>query len=202
MIALRRVFLYTLMSPLLSPAAMHIGAIELSSLNWDRLNAGEAIVQTVENQNKIPGIRLFFIVAAPRETIWKTLIDYENFPLIFQGTKSADVKAQDESGADVEIKYSKKILSLFDSTYTYVLRRNYKIPGELLTWRRKSGDFKVIEGSWEIKNTDQPDFFLLVYESYLDGSWFFPAHLVQEMAIKEAVGMSQHVRRWMERRER
>ena len=170
----------------------------LANLNLEQLFSGEVFIEEAENQDRVPGVRVLFAVSAPRKTIWHVLTDYKNFPKIFKGTKSIKVISQNQSGAKVKIEYSKKVFGFFDVNYKYVLARSYIKQGELLTWRRESGDFNVIDGGWEIIDTRRPNTFLLIYESFLDGNWLFPAKLVRKRAMKEAVEMAKHVRNWME----
>lgn len=173
--------------------------LDPETLNWPALRVGEVMVQEVENKDNVPGIRAMFVVETSKENIWHVLTDYSRFPEIFKGTKSAKIKKQGANWADVEIVFKKKSLGFINLKYKYVLHRKYHPALEMLTWERVSGDFRVIEGFWKIYATGKPGSHLLVYESYLDGQWFFPASLVRSAAVREATAMAEHVRQWMER---
>ena len=193
-----RMIMYVLAVIGLAAPSLFGGGLDLEKPEWEKLFAGEAIVRQVSNPNRVPGIRLAFIVAAPREDIWKALTDYRNFPRIFKGTQSAKVKKQGANWTDVEIVFKKKSMGFINLTYKYVFHREYHPEEQRLTWQRLKGDFSVIEGFWQVSDTDRPGHLLLVYESYLDGQWFFPARIVRNAALKEAVDMSANVRDWVE----
>src|SRR5262249_42217274 len=140
-----------------------------------------------------PGLRASFTVAASRERIWAVLIDYANFPQIFPDITKLRVLAQDQDGAQVEFWVNAII-----AQYHYVLYRRYDEPGRRLTWTRLAGDLKRIEGSWEIRDTPQPDVHLLVYESYVDIGGIIPKALVRLEATRKLREMGPRLRNWIE----
>ena len=168
------------------------------NLDWDSLFSGKVIVEAANNRDNVPGLLAFFTVSSSRERIWSVLTDYEHFNKIFKGTKKAKVETDSDNGATVEIEYEKEVLGFIDISYKYTLIRSYVIHGELITWERKTGDFRIIQGSWRINDTNRPGTFLLIYESYLDGDWFFPTRLVRNAALDEARDMAKHLRFWIE----
>ena len=143
-------------------------------VDWDTLLAGEVVVETVQHPDGFSGLRASFAVVAGRERIWAVLIDYAHFPQIFPDIDKMRVLAQDQNGAQVEFWVNAIV-----AHYHCVLYRRYDAPGRRLTWTRLDGDFKRIEGSWEIRDTPRPGVALLVYESYVDIGGVIPKALVR-----------------------
>ena len=169
-----------------------------AQIDWDKLLAGNVIGEAVENKDGLPGVRASFCVKAEREHIWSVLIDYDKFPAIFRNLKKIRVLERSQAGAKVEFWYAVKFLKVFNKDLHYVLDRRYIIPGRQITWTRDSGDLKRIEGSWEIRDTQKSDVYLLVYSSYVEPDWYVPVKLVRSGALNEATDMAGRIRDWIE----
>src|ERR1051326_1210807 len=94
------------------------------SVDWTALFAGDVLVEAVKRPDGIQGLRASFTIAAPRERIWATLVDYVNFTKIFPDIRDMRVLTQDQEGAQVEYWINAVI-----SKYHYVLYRHYEEPG-------------------------------------------------------------------------
>lgn len=184
-------------------ALLLIGALLTSNsavvggVDWDTLLAGEVVVETIKHPDGFSGLRASFTVAAGRERIWAVLVDYANFPQLFPDIDKMHVLAQDQDGAQVEFWVNAVV-----ARYHYVLYRRYDEPGRRLTWTRIGGDFKRLEGSWEIRDTPRPGVSLLVYESYVDIGGVIPKALVRLEAMRKAREMGQRLQHWIEGRPR
>lgn len=165
------------------------------SVDWQKLFDGEVLIKTVQHAEGIPGILAKFVVAAPPERIWATLLDYENFPKIFKGVEKIRVLEQSPSGAQVECWVS----TVFKNIH-YVLARRYDHPGRRLSWSQLRGDLKRMEGHWEIRDTALPGSQLVVYESYIELDGGPPAALVRWVALEKTRQMSERLRNWIEGR--
>ena len=174
-------------------AFLAAGPAVAGGVDWDRLLAGEVVVEAVQHPDGFPGLRASFTVAATRERIWAVLLDYANFPKLFPDIQKMRVLAQDQDGAQVEYWVNAVL-----THYHYVLSRRYDEPGRRLTWTRLAGDLKRIEGSWEIRDTPWPDVHLLVYESYVDIGGIIPKALVRMEAMHKLREMGPRLRHWME----
>jgi len=181
---------FVLISVLLAP-----GAALANSPDWQALFAGEVMIDTVQHLDDMSGLRALFTIAATREHIWTTLIDYDNFPKIFPDIQKVRVLEQDQHGAQVEFWIDAML-----STYHYVLQRRYAEPRRRLTWTRVAGDLKRIEGSWEIRDTPRSGIHMLVYESYVDVGGLAPAFIVRMEATRRIRQMSERLRSWIEGR--
>src|SRR5215468_5113367 len=162
-------------------AFLAAGPAVAGGVDWDRLLAGEVVVEAVQHPNGFPGLRASFTVAATRDRIWAVLVDYANFPKLFPDIHQVRVLAQDQDGAQVEFW-----INAIVADYHYVLYRRYDEPGQRLTWTRIAGDFKRIEGNWEIRDTPRPGVHLLVYESYVEVGGVVARSLVRWGAMRKA----------------
>ena len=165
----------------------------VATVDWERLFAGEVLVEAVDSNDAIPGVRAAFVVNADSDAIWAALIDYENFTDIFKEMDKVHVLEQDREGATVEFW-----LSIFMVQYHYVLFREYEIPRRKLTWRRVSGDLDRIEGAWEILQTPHAGAQLVIYESYVDPGGVVPPALVRWRSLGKARDMAKRLRKWIE----
>jgi hypothetical protein len=183
--------------PLVVIALLIVGsiiALAQHSTDWERILGGEVIVNAVQKNDGLSGVRAMFTVTAAREQIWAVLLDYENFQQIFYGIEKIKVQEQHASGAQVEFWIDAVL-----KKYHYVLYRHYEQPGWRLTWQQIAGDLKRIEGSWEIRETPQSGVHMLIYESYVDIGGIVPRAWVQGGALRRARDMGERLRQWIER---
>ncbi len=161
--------------------------------DWSRLFKGEVLVSERQNEAGVRGLRALFTVSAPREQIWATLIDYDNFPRMFPGIKALKVLERDRDGALLRFHTPVAMIN-----YRYVLRRRYVEPGRRLTWTRISGSFKSIDGSWTIHDTPRNGVYLMAYESFVRIGTLVPVKLVVQGAKRRVRRMSEQLRTWIE----
>ena len=169
------------------------GFVYSQELDWNSLNQGKIIVEDATNMQGVHGLRAYFIVEASAERIWDVLTDYENFAEIFKGVDKITVLSENKHGAKVEFW-----VSLIIKKSHYVLHRKYEKPNELLTWKRASGDLKVIEGSWEIKTLPDSENVMLIYSSFVDIGGIIPTRLVRWHAKREVSNMAEQLRSWLD----
>ena len=161
--------------------------------DWEALLSGEVIVDSVENSAGVLGVRAQFVITAPRQKIWQTLLDYKNFTKIFEGLDKLQVLEENKSGAYVEFWIDAVLKKLH-----YVLYRKYSVEGVRLDWNRVSGDLKTIQGSWHIKETTVPNKKLVIYESYVDIGYSVITWVVRLGAKAKAKKMAYGLRQWLE----
>ena len=161
--------------------------------DWGALHRGEVLIDSVKSAQGVPGVRAVFVIEAPREKIWATLLDYDNFPKFFDGIDEMKVLHSDEKGARVEFWVDAVLKKLH-----YVLSRDYVTLGYELTWKRISGDLKDIQGSWKIEDTEDPERKLLIYDSYVDLGVPIVTWAIRIGAKKKAKEMAYRLRDWIE----
>src|SRR5262245_47909249 len=108
---------------------LHAAGTADNGINWHKILAGEVIAETVKSPEGIPGVRAMFVVSAPRERIWETLLDYANFTKIFKGIEKIRLLESTPAGAQIEYW----IDAVFKK-YHYIVFRHYDDPGHRLTW--------------------------------------------------------------------
>ena len=164
-----------------------------AAYDWQALGEGQVVIESVEDEQGVPGVRALFTVKASRDDIWATLIDYENFTQVFTGIDRMKVLDADAHGAKVEFWVDAVLMDLH-----YVLYRAYEMPGHRLTWKQVAGDLADIHGSWQILDTPDPESRLLIYESYVDIGFAVVTWLVREGAEDKTEEMGYRLRQWVE----
>jgi carbon monoxide dehydrogenase subunit G len=173
--------------------AVSNGQLWAADYDWDFLNSSRILIESIDDANGIPGVRATFVVQATRQEIWATLLDYNNFPGVFEGIDDMKVLDSDENGAHVEFWIDAVLRKLH-----YVLFRDYVEPGRRLTWKRVSGDMKDIHGSWQILDTADPDRKLVIYESFVDIGFAVVTWAIRLGAKRKAEDMANRFRGWIE----
>jgi hypothetical protein len=161
---------------------------------WDALLQGQVNVESTSNKQGLPGLRAQFTVTATREAIWLALLDYDNFPKIFEGINKMQVLEQSATGARVEFWIDAKIKELH-----YILYRNYVHPGYKLSWYKTEGDLGQITGSWEISDTPYNNVYLIQYESFVDVGNTIATYMIRYFAKQRAQDMAARLRQWVEK---
>lgn len=138
------------------------------------------IIEDVTSDQGVHGLRATFYLQASRDAIWTLLTDYDRFKETFKGIRRIEIIDEDDRGA--RVRYTIKAWIL---TFEYTLQRDYVRPYELITWRRTSGDFRVISGAWMILPGPREDLHEIVYESYVDVGFLVPTKLVRNRAAQE-----------------
>ena len=167
-------------------------ADELSTQDIDDLLNGGIIVRPIENKDGIHGLLAAIAISAPREKIWFALLDYENFPKIFDGVNKINVISQDKKGALVEFWVDAVLAELH-----YTLFRSYDKPAYELSWNRIKGDLKIIEGSWSILDSPDSEIKILVYRSFVKVGRAIPTRLVRWGATRKAKAMCKRLQNWI-----
>ncbi len=155
--------------------------------------SGNIVIKEAENKDGVPGLVAAFSVNANLKDIWSVFVDYENFTKVFSNVKRLKVLEQDEEGAVVEFWVNAVVSDL-----NYVLYRKYDIPYRKLTWVRKSGDLKLIEGSWEIVDIPNENKKMVIYRSFVEIGIFVPTKLLRWGAMREAEQMCLSVKNRVE----
>ena len=170
------------------------GCCDTGGTDWDTLFNGAVLITPLEKEKNLHGVRAQFTVAAPQDSVWNTLTDYDHYTQIFDGIKNIEVLEKDAGGATVEF-WIDAVLKDFH----YVLRRRYDPARGKISWDRMSGDLQKIEGSWRICASPRKDTVLLVYESYVKVGGFVPEALVRRGTQQRARAMALRLRSWVER---
>ena len=161
--------------------------------DWSTLFKKEVVIEKVENNDRIPGVKALFVVNASKEKIWNCLLNYKKFPQIFETANNFKILKNDNHGAQIEywidVKFKK---------YKYVINREYADPYHLITWKKIKGDLERVEGSWEIIDTPHIDQKLIIFTSFVEVGGFVPTNLIRWSSINKTKKMAIRLRRWLE----
>ena len=161
-------------------------------IDTENLSSGDVKIEWRQNEAGIDGIRATFAVKGLRTTLWRLLLDYSRFSQLFPRVREAKVIHESREGAEVEFHVDAIAWNLH-----YVLNRSYLEPERRITWTRKSGDLRKIEGGWTIDDAVEPGFLRVTYESYVDAGWFVPSVAVKAGARRETLRMVERLRTQM-----
>lgn len=175
----------------ISPIAPELQA-EQEDFDWQRLLNGEILVEKIDDEQGIPGLRALFTIRATREELWGMLTDYDEFKNIYKGIDSLRVISEGENGALVEFFQA----TLFKRIH-YVLQRNYVKAGYNLTWESVSGDMEYIRGSWEILDSPDDDLRLVIYTSSFRYGGIIPTRITRHWAMRQVRDMAENARTWI-----
>jgi hypothetical protein len=108
-------------------------------------------------------------INTPREKIWETLVDYDKSPDIFPNLSFCKV-----IGSDGEAKLVRQLVKPGGPVkFDYVVSLTETKPS-LIKWKRRSGSFKEVMGTWELKPIAKSNATAVVYSIHLDGGLILP----------------------------
>ncbi len=112
-------------------------------------------------------------INAPREKIWDTLVDYDKAPEIFTNLSLCRV-----IGSEGEVKLVRQLVKPGGPVkFDYVVNLTETKPC-LIKWKRRSGSFKEVMGTWELKPMAKTSATAVVYSIHLDGGLILPPWLL------------------------
>jgi len=169
---------------------------EISPRLMDEVLDRKVVVVPIEDHNGIPGIMMVMAVNASRNRIWQVLLDYENYPNVFDGIDRIKVHKRDHDGAVVE--YWSSAASLINVNYT--LYRHYDKPYYKMSWHRTAGSLKRIEGSWSILDAPSShETKILVHHSFMEVGNLIPVGMLRFLALKKSKLLGHRLRKWIEK---
>lgn len=113
------------------------------------------------------------IINAPREKIWDTLVDYDKSPEIFTNLSLCRV-----IGSDGDVKLVRQLVKPGGPIkFDYVVDLTETKPS-LIKWKRRSGSFREVMGTWELEPVAKTSSTAVVYSIHLDGGVVLPPWLL------------------------
>lgn len=162
-------------------------------LNND-LKAGKILITKLENKSGTPGLKATFVVKASRAKIWSALTNYQEFRRFFPNIKQLRTLSQSHKGATIDYIMDTGIMDI-----KFVLDRQYTTPEYELRWKMLRGDVDDIEGSWLIKDTDNPGKKLLIYTTFVDINVWIINWIARQFAISGTRDMANNLRAELEK---
>jgi len=136
-----------------------------------------------------------FAVNAPQDVVWGILTDFPKYPRIFHRVESCRVTRQQGDLVWIESELKPHLFIRTPRQHT-VLDLKGK-PGAL-DWKLLDGNFKEVEGHWQLEPDRSPDRCQVIYTLKVDPGPVIPAFLVSfvlRFVQKEIVGS---VKQWAE----
>lgn len=144
----------------------------------------------VQGVDGIRGLRAQFVVPAPPDVVLRTLWDVEKFPEMFPDIEEMHVRARADTRIDVEFFVDAVVKKAH-----YTLRRDLEREARTIRWREVGeGDVKTIRGAWMVRETEDPQHALVVYDSFVDVGVFVPTALVRDLALEKVAELATRVR--------
>jgi uncharacterized membrane protein len=113
------------------------------------------------------------VINAPREKIWDTLVDYDKSPEIFKNLSLCRV-----IGNEGEVKLVRQLVKPGGPVkFDYVVDLTETRPS-LIQWKRRSGSFKEVMGTWQLEPVATTSSTLVIYSIHLDGGMMLPPWLL------------------------
>jgi len=127
-----------------------------------------------KENSHLPEDTLNATINAPVEHVWKVLSDFSNYPLIFDRVKEVNITKRD--GDLVYIESKLKPHMFVNTEVQHTVNDLSGKPG-VLKWQLLDGNFKHIDGLWEIKPTGERSCHVS-YTLKVDPGPFIPGKMV------------------------
>lgn len=154
-----------------------VTALELSDDDWERLGAGEVVVQAGE----VDGTRRVeaaIVIEQPAEAIWQVMLDCPNAPEFVPNMQRCEVLERAEDDSWEVIEHEVKYGWLAPKT-VYQFRAEYE-PLSMIQFERISGDLSHLEGDWSLQPVAGLDNYILVsYSVFIDPGFLVPGFITR-----------------------
>jgi len=159
------------------------GAMELSDSDWERLHAGDVVVQS----RKVGGkrwVEAAILISQTAEDIWRVMLDCAAAPEFVPNLRRCEVLDRADEGSWEIIEHEVKYSWLAPKTI-YQFKAEYAFP-ESIHFERISGDLKHLIGDWRLEaNDDLGGAVLVSYSVYIDPGFFVPGFMVRRSLRKD-----------------
>ncbi len=165
------------------------GQIFCPAMSAPELASGLAAAQSVEsatsisaentaakdiNSKHIVSTTLESVFKANDATIWNALIDFQKYPTIFKQIQSVEITKRDGNSVYVESHLQPH---LFVKKIVQHMVNDLSAWPKMLKWRMLDGNFKFLQGKWELQQ-NSPGNCLVRYTLSVDFGPIIPAALI------------------------
>lgn len=127
----------------------------------------------IEKRNGLTYVIGSVVINAPREKIWDTLVDYDKSPEIFTNLSLCKVIS-----TEGDVKLVRQLVKPGGPIkFDYVVDLTETKPS-LIKWKRRSGSFREVMGTWELEPVANTSSTAVVYSIHLDGGVVLPPWLL------------------------
>lgn len=128
----------------------------------------------IEPPKKLARSTMTFEINTPREFVWAVLVDFANYPQCFKRIETCTVTKTEGPLVFIESQLKKQMF--VKQTCQHTINDLSRKP-EHLKWRLLDGNFKWVDGSWELKPAGA-DKTTVTYFLEVDPGPIIPAKLV------------------------
>ena len=115
------------------------------------------------------------LVKAKPEQVWQVLTDYRHASQVFPLLKKCEV-IKDQG--TTKITKHEIAPSGIPDTFEYILEVHECSP-KSMEWKRISGDFKEVDGSWKLEPANLGKYTLVTYASHVTGGFLMPQMIIK-----------------------
>lgn len=141
---------------------------------WQTLSKGNVVIRQNAPAGVVPSVEAKILIPKPSEKVWKVVADPEK--LMHEEHKVKKVKILSRSGNTQNVEFSVLMTRLLPP-FNYVLQQSLS-PPYVLNFRRVSGSFKDIQGSWKLQPVDNGKKTILSYTLKLDPGPLIPKSML------------------------
>lgn len=147
--------------------------------DWSRLSQGQVVIrQHIPPSGSIPAVEARILVPQPPEKVWTVVANPQR--LMSQERKVKKITMLAQQGNRQQVAFTVAMTRLLP-TFDYVLQQDLSPPSQL-TFKRLSGSFRDIQGSWRLTPAENGTKTILSYTLKLD-----PGPLVPRGMLLSAV---------------
>ncbi|NTW69793.1 MAG: cyclase [Chlorobiaceae bacterium] len=144
---------------------------------------GEIIVSLSRLENGVTGVRGDVYIAAPPETVWAVITDYDNHKNFVPGVLDSGI-ISDNGSEKVMFEKGKSGLFIFNKTVNVKMRVWGEKP-KRLNFEQITGNFKVYHGEWLLVVSPPDKGTFLTYRAEVKPDFFAPGFAVRNVQKKE-----------------
>jgi ribosome-associated toxin RatA of RatAB toxin-antitoxin module len=136
-----------------------------------------------------PGVKLSkasseIIINAPQQFVWDHLTNFSTYPKLFPRLKTCQVLKKEGDYVYIESLLKPQMFITQPCQHTI---NNLEDKPDSLSWKLTDGNFKAVEGEWELKSIDDGQHTKVKYTMEVD-----PGPLIPRPVIVLALKMVQH----------
>ncbi len=155
----------------------------------EREKEGDVYVHPLERDDGVKGVLACVYVAAGRERLFDTIVDYEAYPNWNGKVEKIDVQWSSPVTADIRFD-----LDMVWKDTWYAQRRLHHKP-EHVEWKMTDGEFKVVEGRYElIPVPGEEKATWLFMEQYMQPDMSVPGFVERYFAEKASRQLLEEIR--------
>lgn len=150
------------------------------AINYKKIEKGELDIEFVnDNKSHVKQVRAVGLIKAPRDKVWKAVIDYKNYPKFMPRVEKVSIK---KKKGNFRIVYMKLDTPWPFSNVWYTNRYKLDPNNYSVKWLMLDGSIKENRGSWKLKKYKNNST-LAIYQVKVDlGLSFVPQWVINHVS--------------------